>query len=291
MLHLFLCYCLANIIGLIFYEKSFDLLVFLDHLIYFDLQGPYYYFAFFFQLIMIAPFLVKLCAKCSKQKAHWLFHGAIVLVMILCCKWLVHDTNILDIYGGGGKLFGGSYLLIYYIGMIFYQEKILERLFKKHHVACFLICSVIWLMWNYINWYTQYAVDDFLFPLFGVGINPPGVIEMVSAILVMCICYNFETVINRLIDFAKNKYLHNCLGCLWRGVLFVGRNTLYIFLYHLMAQTFLLSIMNIAGISNIWILRIVIYMGMLVLPAIIGSSISKAIKAIQKDTNAKPNTA
>lgn len=180
-------------------------------------------------------------------------------------------------------LLGGTYVLVYYIGMVFCQEKLLEKLFPKYHLSFFLLCFVGWLLWNLGNWYMQYALDACMSPIFGAGINPPGITEMISAVVVMCACYNLEAFVNWLIEHSKSEKTTAAISYLWRGALFLGRNTLDIFLYHLMVQSCLYSLLSAIGVSNIWVLRLVIYGGMFVLPALIGAGIRNAVQKIQAD--------
>ena len=66
-----------------------------------------------------------------------------------------------------------------------------------------------------------------------------------------------------------------------RGVAFLGRNTLYIFLYHAMTQVILMETLYAASVTDIWHRRIIICMGMLILPAVGGALLGKAIRKVQ----------
>lgn len=282
LIRLFLCYALANIIGLFYYTHSLNGQNYLNYLLHFNLQGPYYYFAFFFQLIMITPFLVKLCEKCfKKKKLKWALHVVVICIFIYLQKWLVNGTDLFGIYGGGGRLLGGTYLLLYYLGIIFAREKVYEKLNEKYCIIATLLIGGAWIVWNIYSWNTQYMLDTLLSQYFGEGVNPPGATEMVAAILMFSACYYLDAYVNRVLRHIKDYQFLIWLRYLQQGVVFIGKNTIYIFLYHLMFLSYLGIQLNNAGITDIWIKRLVIYPGMLILPAVIGVLISKVVRKIQ----------
>lgn len=57
-MRLFISYSIATLILFIYYRRFFDLKQYIDTLLNFNIQGPYYFLVFYFQLALITPLLV-----------------------------------------------------------------------------------------------------------------------------------------------------------------------------------------------------------------------------------------
>ncbi len=94
-----------------------------------------------------------------------------------------------------------------------------------------------------------------IFPL-GGGINPPGVTLFVLAVLVLLVLYSFFLLLSN----GHNKY----------GLKFakfvgsIGKNSLYIFLYHRLILDYFLKIY--VHINNMWIKRLIFLLCMIGIP-------------------------
>lgn len=79
-------------------------------------------------------------------------------------------TSILGIYGGGGKLLGGTYIILFYIGMILNKYKVFSSENKVTIALTLLIAGTAWWgVWRLMC--NGYQTDiDAKFPL-GTGLN------------------------------------------------------------------------------------------------------------------------
>lgn len=287
LIKMFMYYLVANIFGFYFIFQSLNGAEFIDKLLHFNLQGPYYYFAFFFQLIMIAPFLVKLCEKCSNfgKWKKWIAHLVVISLLCYMLKFFNMTTNLFDIYGGGHVLFGGAYLLIYYIGILLAREKIYTLNKGKFSALLALIFLGLGAYWCNHTFNNNREFDAYFSSYFGGGINPPGVVIILYALCIFSACYFIDQVWNKLIEKCSNRFINKCLASFQAVLLFLGRNTVYIYLYHLMAMAYLRNFLlegHIVGIDDHFMVRFCVYLGALVLPAVLGAAISKVIAYIEK---------
>lgn len=106
--NLFIHYAIATFIVTCFSNKFFDLNTYLSNLINFSAAGPYYYFVFFFQLIVISSFLVRWCRWCEKKGNIW--HILTLVILGGGAAVTINYTYIITVHGGG-KFLGGGYLL------------------------------------------------------------------------------------------------------------------------------------------------------------------------------------
>ena len=124
---LFLTYAVATFLVLCILQHRFDLKEYLFYLIGFSIQGPYYYLIFFIQLLMISPVLVNWCRFVNDSKNKWVMH----LVTLCFLGWFayisINYTHILKTAGGGERfLLGGTYVILYYLGMMLSSNKAFE---------------------------------------------------------------------------------------------------------------------------------------------------------------------
>lgn len=142
----------------------------------------------------------------------------------------IRYTNILPVHGGGKFLFGGTYLMLYYLGMVLAQSKLFKM--NLHHRVGMLGISVILSgTWIVLNTYHKLPFDNYLRTYWGDGFNPPSVSFMVYAMGMLFICYSFFSILeemgicNRIVSVLA----------------IIGRNTLYIFMYHLVIRSVILT--------------------------------------------------
>lgn len=196
----------------------FDLKIFLHHLVLFDLPAPAYYVAVYLQLMLASRFFYRCIEGFSgRYLLLWEIGGGLVLLMF--AAFSVQYTDILGIPLGGGKLFGGTYLFLYYLGMLLMKHRVFECISVKKSLVITVTTSPLLILWlTYIH-LTQLRIDSY-FP-FG-SYNPPGVAEMVLAVLMLFWVYGVFTLLQSLPS----------LHLLTAIVVFIGQHTLYIFLYH-----------------------------------------------------------
>lgn len=214
-------YMIATFLYQIVFERFFSIHVYLRHLIKFDASGPFYFVAFYIQLILVAPLLYKLLIWVSKTKhVRWgyvIIFGCILLVSVLAMNY----TSMFDSYGGARYLLGGTYLVVYLLGMFFAHMRI-ESIRIKAKKSIFIgLCSLCIIYFCYIK-LSQFALDK-LFP-FGEGRNPPGILLIGYAVLVFAVLFSFFSILEQ----KENKVVKMAL--LWMAK--IGQNSLFIFLYH-----------------------------------------------------------
>ena len=180
-----------------------------------------------------------------------LFGGAVVWFSSI----LTNKTDMLDIGGGGGKLFGGSYLICIYVGMLI--GKHYKRLISRKSIlvlvtgtgicACFVV-----LLWR-INGKYGFFLDN-AYGIFGEGINPPGLQLIPYAISVTFLLFFGVSLLE---IFSKNILINSLIEF---GSL-LGRHTLYVFLFHRLFLDYLLVRLNIE--CNAYLKCIVYYVVMI----------------------------
>ena len=111
---LLVSYSIATAVYYVWQTRTFDLLQYLIYLVHFNICGPHYFVLLYIQLMLTNRFLFILLKKCKNDwKGYSIEFLVMALICILAC-WTTNYTNILDVYGGGGKLFGGTYLILFW---------------------------------------------------------------------------------------------------------------------------------------------------------------------------------
>ncbi|WP_029320376.1 acyltransferase family protein [Butyrivibrio sp. AE3004] len=246
-------YLIATFIYGLILDRQFHFENFLNRAIHFNASSPFYYVMLYIQLLVIAPF-IYFSFNCAKGKRGILIEIAGLAFVLMISFYTTNYSNILDIYGGGGKLFGGTYLILFYLGMIFgkYSSKIPTN---KIVVAFLLVISIVLTLmwWNFIS--TDNCRIDLNLP-YGSGYNPPSISFGLYAILMALSIFFLEQVI------SNNDRLLKIFG----SISVLGKHTLYMFLYHRLFLDYVLPMFFIQTgiqISNIWILRIIYFICMI----------------------------
>ena len=261
---LFVSYSIATFILFIYYRKFFELKQFVDTLINFNIQGPYYFLVFYFQLALITPVLVVWYKFCDKNKFRIILHTISMLVILYLSSILIRYTFVLPVHGGGRFLFGGTYLALYYFGMLLSPISTMV-FFKNNRISLLILTSILWIVWLVLMTNNMITVDSALIPLFGAGFNPPSFNFSVFAILTLFVLFLFFSFLENLKSSLVQKFVIS--------LSILGQYTLYIFMYHLLVKDIILSILP--EITNIWIIRLVVFVPMVTFPAIIVIVINK----------------
>ncbi|WP_029233393.1 acyltransferase family protein [Butyrivibrio sp. VCB2006] len=171
-------------------------------------------------------------------------------------------TDISGIYAS--KLFGGSYILCMYIGMLvgLYYDKVKNMLKLKRNLLGF-VCTISMIAIMYIIITKGFFMDKPA--LLGTDINPPGVTLLLFAVTIMLtLC---------LWNVGAGT------GILFLPLEFIGKHTLYIFLYHILLMTILNRYVDI---SSSWIKALLYYATMIVVPICIEMLLAQCKKIIVK---------
>lgn len=170
-------YILATFLISLFIHKPF-----LSSLINFNAAGPFYFIAFFLQLLLIAPILNKL---------NYFF-----LPLIFAVSFLLNRFHFTNLWGGGEFLFGGSFLFLFYLGIIFYKN---ISFFKPKFIFS-VIAALVLIFFELFN----------LIP--NTWHNPPYLLTMLYTFTIFSIFYNLSLPSNnpviRLFSFFGRYSLY-----------------------------------------------------------------------------------
>jgi hypothetical protein len=168
------------------------------------------------------------------------------------------------VYGGGGKLLGGTYLFLFYLGMLISKHKILENMTLQKSVIFTLMGAILCGGWYELSCYKRLWFDKK--QLFGNGLNPPGITLSLYALIMLA----FACGIFSLFEYSKwLVHVTNVFS-------YLGKHTLYIFLYHLWIRNCMEQ--NLASLlGNIWLKRVV-YMTVMILGSILLDNIFHLLK-------------
>ena len=133
-------YLIANVVYLVWNTHFFDFSTYVNYVIHFDLSGPFYYVLLYLQLMLVNRFLYNILKK-NQGKYSIILDIAIGVVILIICFLTTNYTNILSVYGGGGKVFGGTYLFLFYLGMIITKYELLKNSTLKKSVVLSIVCG------------------------------------------------------------------------------------------------------------------------------------------------------
>ena len=246
-------YLIATFICQIVTFHFFDFGDYMHYVVNFNLMGHFYYVLLYIQLMLVNK--VLFCIIESVPDAYELPIEVGVGMLILCLSALTTNyTDILGVYGGGGKLLGGTYLFLFYLGMLLMKHNIFEKCNLKKSLLVFALFSILLIVWWRFECYNSFNVDK-CFP-FGNGINPPSITLLIMAVIMLFWSYGFFTLMQ-----------YNRMTCLITEYISkLGRHTLYIFLYHMLFLDVVL--VRHVSINNMTEKR-VIYLGTMILAPIV----------------------
>lgn len=248
-----LAYLMATFVYHIVDNHRFDFEVYVQQLIYFNASSPFYYVMLYIQLMFIDRLLYTFIKKIPIKYDKILEFGFGCVLLVFVCM-TTNRSNILGIYGGGGVLFGGTYLLLFYIGMLLSKHRIYEKVeFKRSCIftVLFLFLSFCWWRFECVN---QFKIDSYL--PFGRGVNPPSISLTLMALLILNFSFGFFTLCEQI---EKLSWITNIFGSL-------GKHTLYVFLYHrLYLDYFLRKYITM----EYGILKLLIYFGVMIAGSIL----------------------
>ena len=225
-------YVFATIIYRCYELRFFDAEDILNHLIHFDACGPMYYVAAYVQLLLVTPFLISLVLWCHEGK-YILKYLLVSTSVILVCYITVHYTNIFDIIIGGGDLFAGPWLMFWFAGMCVYDLNLL-RLCDEYRFSVAIASTAILIAWQWI--FVEKEYNLILKPIFygdQVGMT------WANSFQVIVLLFWFKSVSYIIEDhYKQNRIVKYCLSF----ISFLGRHSLYIFMYHILFRSIYISL-------------------------------------------------
>lgn len=268
-------YLSATLIYCVTIYKTFDLEVYVHHLLYFNASPPFYYVSLYIQLVLITPIVYRTISHVNQANNKKIEYIGIIVVLVIA--WLTTSyTNILSIYGGGGKLFGGTYLVLLYVGMLLgkYCNNMYSYVNSRRYFCIYIVLLLVWMRLLSID---RFKIDQYL--PYGSGINPPSISLCIYAILIVMVVFLLEkTCINqvntRFLWGGVEKYLYS-------KFVYLGRHTLYIFLYHKWFIDYVLIKLEKCMI-NIWIKRFSYFILMIFESILIEKLLKKVHRYIEK---------
>ncbi|MCR8843055.1 acyltransferase [Paenibacillus sp. SC116] len=249
-------FIVASIIySIINHNYYFNLSVFWNELIMFKASPPFYFVLFYCQLILISPVLYKIL-----NKSGILLKLSSLIPLYFISKYLTHYTEISGIYGGGGRVLGGSYLFVFYLGMMLFM------IYKKygdsinrlwiHLLGIASSISAIYLLyvsgWLNLGWS-----------------NPPNKQTIIYTCSVLLFGYSLYMILHK----SKILSLFSIMG----------KYSLYIFLYHMLAMFYASKVLLVSGLINNALLKSVIFISFaIVIPLAIGYLTKNRLKIVKK---------
>jgi len=172
----------------------------------------------------------------------------------------------MDLYGGGKYLLGGTFLVIYYLGMLFASKKVKFKSIKQEIISLILACIFTGAWFLFLN-SNLLTFDLHFLHYFGPGYNPPGVSISIYSFGVLWIMFSFFS----LMEDCKVKIINKILDFMF----YLGKYSLYIFLYHFLFFNYLYQI-NIDGFA----LRRIIYIPVMIFGSILIKVILDYLKTL-----------
>ena len=238
----------------------FDLEFYLSSVVRFNAAGPFYYVLMYLQFLFAVPILA-LFTRWSGWRGIGLEIVGFMVCLVIGCFTTTH-SNVLHVYGGGGNLLGGTFLILLYMGIWFgkYCRDIrLGKLLLFVEFLVFCVAAVAW--WGFMV--QDRLRMDVLFPFvksLKFRGNPPGICVVIYSCLVAGTVFFLGT----LLDYCATNRVRRIMG----GVTWLGRHTLYIFLYHNFWRDVLQRIPCISGMGYTW-LKWIIYFSVMILGSLL----------------------
>ena len=225
-------YALATLVfHLVLNHGVFDLILFIQQLFSFSAASPFYFVLFYIQLVAVSPVLYRLFKNTGALQR------ILLLMLIYFVSVILTDHTVIQhVYGGGGKLLGGTYLFAFSLGMFafFYLDQLTQRL----PVVLIFILSTAGLAFFILSGFNTHLFS-----------NPPNPYLMIYSILVTAFLFSFWILVIERVSI---------LQVLSKPILWTGLFSLYIFLFHrlFLPSAFLAALASQFGIKeHIWLYR------------------------------------
>lgn len=254
---LFIQYACATLITVICFNRFFDLKTYISCLFSFNAQFIYYFLFLYLQILLVSPFLIEWCKICNNQKCSLIFHLFTVIILAVFCAFSIKYTYTLPLEIGGQYLFGGTYLLVYYLGVLLANYKCFE-IDQKFLKKLAIVSIILWVVWYYLYGSGKLIIDDYLTWFWGNERRPPKIQMIIYTVITLFVCYSVFS----LLEMSKNRIVKGVM----QFITYIGRNTINIYLYHMWVRALMTNLFP--DIQNVLAKWIVYFIPMLVLPVI-----------------------
>ena len=210
-------YTIALVLTRIVYTGRLDLDSFLSTWISFPAQ--FYFVLFFCELLLVAPLVYSFLIK---YHGKYLQSIACVTGIMLIAFYCMFFTKIPQVYGGGGRLFGGSYLFLFAIGSFFALNVSFSEKTTFVGIASMMMIP---LAVAFVLKFTTGGSGGLAWAL-----NPPGLMRMGYALSLFIGFY----------ALLKIRWIQATRAV--NGLAWFGRHSLDIFLYHMIVLFALLKL-------------------------------------------------
>lgn len=181
------------------------------------------------------------------------------LFLFWFCSILIRFTYMLPVHGGGQYLLGGTFLFLYYLGILAAEIHLFQHLYRCR-VLVLILSGVLWIFWWLSNAYGWLKLDIWFQGYLGLGFNPPGLQVMIFAIITLLFLYSFFSLLEERARFMGVIVI--------RVFSVIGQHTLYIFMYHLLVLHLVLQYFPWLNKSK-WLMRFGTFIPMVIVPVVV----------------------
>lgn len=218
----------------------------------FNVEGSFYFVLIYLQLIAAAPVLYLITVFCRRGRFSVLCRAGYLAAVWLFSMFLVKHTFALETYGGGNYMFGATYLFLFVMGMIAADMQIELRSIKSAaaaSVGAVIVYGAVlaFLLRDRLAW------DESMFGWL-LRVNPPGITMIVYSLACLFLIFTLCS----LGALMKNRAADGLL----RVLAWLGRYTLYIYLYHMIILDYVL--LRLDFVSEMSHLKTAVYMAAMI---------------------------
>lgn len=253
-------YILGTVSFTMMINGKFELRNIIIHLLNFTAYLPLYFVFFYIQLILISRLLACIIKEISMSNHIIIFNVLLFFTIIIISIISIKKTQLLDLYGGGNYLFGGTYLFLFYLGMMYsaYKDKI--NFSKRNYIFLFIASTILLILLSAFIYKKGFILDEKLH--YNEGVNPPGPTQIIQALLIFVAGISFSEIINR--------YNFTLLKSIEKHISFLGRHTLYMFIFHFfMVYQYLLRFKVKTQNISFVLVAMILYASMIAIPILI----------------------
>ncbi len=187
---------------------DFSLSNYLSSLLLFNATSPFYFLAFYIQLVAISRPLYW----CINKYDSIAFKVALMIILYLLSVYIINHVRILNLHGGGAYLLGGTFLLVFAMGMVCRKPIAAITSSPKKVVALFIASVAMLIIYERLDWiHVQMS-------------NPPDLKAIFYTMIMTALTISsFHLAANNRTFLVEWAMLF---------IRTIGKHSLYIYLYH-----------------------------------------------------------